>query len=81
MKARISKPRFKLIGMTEQFFHKLASFVVLVVVPTSFWFGIAEILAASFQYPYGAMERLTVGSCIFMLTLWVWALLRITGDE
>ncbi|MEM8971276.1 MAG: hypothetical protein AAGD43_04330 [Pseudomonadota bacterium] len=67
--------------MTAQFIHNLASFVVLVVFPTSFWFGVAEILALSFQYPYGGVERLTVGGCTFLLTLWVWALLRIMGEE
>ncbi|MEM6496230.1 MAG: hypothetical protein AAF709_05835 [Pseudomonadota bacterium] len=67
--------------MTAQFLHNLASFVVLVLFPTSFWFGVAELLALSLQYPYGGIERLTVGGGIFLLTLWVWALLRITGDE
>ena len=59
----------------------LISFITLVLVPTIFWFVVAELVAFGLEYSYGAAERLALGASIFLLTLWAWALLRITGDE
>lgn len=61
--------------------NNIISFVALVLVPSLFWFGVAELVAIGLQYPYGAVERLGLAAGIFVLTLWVWTLLRITGDE
>lgn len=66
--------------MTNHFFNNLIGFVALVLVPTAFWFGVAELVAMGLEYSYGGMERLAIGGSLFLLTLWIWALLRITGD-
>ena len=67
--------------MTSTFYNYALGFIALVLVPTAFWFGIAELIAFSFQYSFVGIERLAIGGSIFLLTLWVWALLQITGDE
>ena len=67
--------------MTSTLMSNIVSFIALVLVPTGFWFGVAELVAMGFQYSYGGVERLTLVIGIFVLTLWVWTLLRITGDE
>lgn len=68
-------------SMTSDFFHNLIGFVALVLVPTFFWFGVVELIALSLQFSYGGSERLAVGGSIFLLTLWVWTLLLMTGDD
>ena len=59
----------------------IMSFVALALVPTAFWCGVAELVALGLQYSYGATERLTIAIGTFALSLWVWTLMRLTGDE
>ena len=57
------------------------SFLLVVVFPTVFWLGVAEVVMMAADYSYGHAGRMISGMLLGGFLTFVWAVLRSASDD
>lgn len=61
--------------------YALLGFCLVVLFPTGFWLGVAELFAFTFDISYGLLARALIGTLLFGLLTFIWAIMLGTGSE